>query len=158
MSLRAQPLSTTAALASPKANNARRTVLGVNMASLLNGEVRIVSAVKTTESTTTNHAFARDIGNIQEAILKGVTFASAVGNQQYFSEITTNMIAIGEDSGTLPEMLLEVAEMYDQDCEATIGSVTNLLGPVMILVLGLIIGFVVMAILLPIFETSTMVR
>jgi type IV pilus assembly protein PilC len=128
------------------------------LGSLLNGGVRIVSAIKTTENTTKNHAFAQDIGNIQEAILKGVAFASAIRNQQYFSEIATNMIAIGEDSGTLPEMLLEVAEMYDQDCESTISSVTSLLGPAMILVLGLIIGFVVMAILLPIFETSTMVR
>ena len=128
------------------------------LGSLLNGGVRIVQAIKTTENITTNRAFARDIGNIQEAILKGVTFAGAIRNQQYFSEIATNMIAIGEDSGTLPEMLLEVAEMYDQDCESTISSVTSLLGPAMILVLGLIIGFVVMAILLPIFETSTMVR
>lgn len=128
------------------------------LGSLLNGGVRIVQAIKTTENTTTNRAFAQDIGNIQEEILKGVTFAGAIRNQQYFSEIATNMIAIGEDSGTLPEMLLEVAEMYDQDCESTISSVTSLLGPAMILILGLIIGFVVMAILLPIFETSTMVR
>jgi len=128
------------------------------MGSLLNGGVRIVSAVKTTEGTTTNRAFAQEIGNIQEAILKGTTFADAVRNQDYFSEIAVNMIAVGEDSGTLPEMLLEVADMYDQECESTINSMTSLLGPAMILVLGLIIGFVVMAILLPIFETSSMVR
>jgi general secretion pathway protein F len=47
--------------------------------------------------------------------------------------------------------------LYDQECESTISSMTSLLGPAMIVVLGLIIGFVVMAILLPIFETSTMV-
>jgi type II secretory pathway component PulF len=128
------------------------------LGSLLNGGVRIVSAIKTTEGTTTNRAFAREIGNIQEAILKGATFADAVSNQDYFSEIAANMIAVGEDSGTLPEMLLEVADMYDQECESTISSMTSLLGPAMILVLGLIIGFVVMAILLPIFETSSMVR
>jgi type II secretory pathway component PulF len=128
------------------------------LGSLLNGGVRIVTALKTTEGTTTNHAFAREIGNIEEAILKGSTFAEAVSSQHYFSEIAANMIAIGEDSGTLPEMLLEVADMYDQECESAISSMTNLLGPVMIVVLGLIIGFVVMAILLPIFETSTMVR
>jgi len=127
------------------------------LGSLLNGGVRIVSAIKTTEGTTTNRAFAREIGNIQETIIKGATFADAVGKQNYFSEIATNMIAVGEDSGTLPEMLLEVADMYDQECESTISSMTSLLGPAMILVLGLIIGFVVMAILLPIFETSSIV-
>jgi len=127
------------------------------LGSLLNGGVRIVSAIKTTQGTTTNYAFAREIENVEESILKGSTLAKTVSEQNYFSEITANMIAVGEDTGTLPEMLLEVAEMYDQECESAIGSMTNLLGPAMIVVLGLIIGFVVMAILLPIFETSTMI-
>ena len=127
------------------------------LGSLLNGGVRIVSAIKTTQGTTTNCAFAREIENVEESILKGSTLAKTVSEQNYFSEITANMIAVGEDTGTLPEMLLEVAEMYDQECESAIGSMTNLLGPAMIVVLGLIIGFVVMAILLPIFETSTMI-
>jgi len=128
------------------------------LGSLLNGGVRILSAVDTTKSITTNLVFAGEIGNIEEAIVKGSTLAKAIHDQHHFSEIAANMIAIGEETGTLPEMLLEVAEMYDQECESTIGSMTNLLGPAMIVVLGVIIGFVVMAILLPIFETSTMVR
>jgi type IV pilus assembly protein PilC len=127
------------------------------LGSLLNGGVRIISAVNTTKGTTANQAFAREIGNIKEAILKGSTLAEAIREQHYFSEITANMIAVGEDAGTLPEMLLEVADIYDQECESMIGSITNLLGPVMIVVLGLIIGFVILAILLPIFETSTLI-
>ncbi|MHC4645397.1 MAG: type II secretion system F family protein [Planctomycetota bacterium] len=127
------------------------------LGSLLNGGVRIVSAVRTTRGITTNRAFAREIANVEEAILKGSTLARVIKEQDYFSEIAANMIAVGEDTGMLPEMLLEVADMYDQECESAISSMTNLLGPVMIIVLGLIIGFVVMAILLPIFETSAMV-
>ena len=127
------------------------------LGSLLDGGIRIVSAINTTKGTTINRAFAKEAGNIEEAILKGSTLAKAIGEQSYFTEIAANMIAVGEDTGTLPEMLLEVADMYDQECEAAISSMTNLLGPAMIVVLGLIIGFVVMAILLPIFETSTMV-
>ena len=128
------------------------------MGSLLDGGVRIVSAVKTTRGTATNRAFARDVSGISEALLKGSSLAAAVAQQQHFSEIAANMIAVGEQSGTLPEMLLEVADMYDQECESALHSVTSLLGPAMIVVLGFIIGFVVVAILLPIFETSTMVR
>jgi type II secretory pathway component PulF len=128
------------------------------LGSLLSGGVRITAAVRTTKGTTTNRAFAREIGNIEEAILRGSSLAKVVGEQQYFSEIAANMIAVGEDTGMLPEMLLEVADMYDQECESAISSMTNLLGPAMIVILGAIIGFVVMAILLPIFETSTMVR
>ncbi|HUW18944.1 MAG TPA: type II secretion system F family protein [Sedimentisphaerales bacterium] len=127
------------------------------LGSLLNGGVRIVSALNTTKGTTTNLAFAKEIGNVEEAILRGATVAKVVAEQHYFDEIAANMIAVGEDTGMLPEMLLEVADMYDQECESAISSITDLLGPMMIVVLGLIIGFVVMAILLPIFETSTMV-
>jgi type II secretory pathway component PulF len=127
------------------------------LGSLLDGGVRITAAVHTTKGTTSNRAFAQEIKNIEEAILRGSPLAKAIGEQKYFTEIAANMIAVGEDTGMLPEMLLEVADMYDQECESAISSVTNLLGPAMILILGLIIGFVVMAILLPIFETSTMV-
>ena len=128
------------------------------LGSLLNGGVRIVTAVNTTRGTTSNRAFRREIADVEQAILKGATLAKAIREQPHFSEVMANMVAVGEDSGTLPEMLLEVADMYDQECEAAINSMTSLLGPVMIVLLGGIIGFVVMAILLPIFETSTMVR
>jgi len=127
------------------------------LGSLLNGGVRIVAAINTTKGTTANRAFAAEIAQVEEAILKGVTLTRAIESQKYFTEVAANMIAVGEDTGTLPEMLLEVADMYDQECEAAIGSMTDLLGPVMIVLLGLIIGFVVLAILLPIFETSTMI-
>jgi len=127
------------------------------LGSLLNGGVRIIEAIDTTKATTTNLAFAAQIADIEQAVLKGSTFTKAVSRQESFSEIFANMIAVGEDTGTMPEMLLELAQMYDQQCESAIGSMTNLLGPIMIVLLGLIIGFVVMAILLPIFQASTIV-
>lgn len=126
------------------------------LGSLLEGGVRIVSAVKTTRGTATNRVFSKSISGIGEALLKGSSLAAAVAQQQHFSEVVANMIAVGEQSGTLREMLLEVADMYDQECESALHSLTSLLGPAMIVVLGFIIGFVVMAILLPIFETSAM--
>jgi len=127
------------------------------LGSLLNGGVRILSAVDTTKGTTTNSAFAKEIDNIEQDITKGITLTETMSKQQYFTEITVNMVAVGENTGTLPEMLLEIAEMYDQESESAISSMTTLIGPLMILILGLIIGFVVLAILMPIFETSAMV-
>ena len=127
------------------------------LGSLLNGGVKIIQAVNITKGITTNIAFSKEITNIEEAILKGSSLAKVLAQQRYFSEIAANIVAVGEETGTLPEMLLEVTTMYDQECEAAINSMTSLLGPLMIVVLGAIIGFVVMAILLPIFQTSTMV-
>ena len=128
------------------------------LGSLLNGGVRILTAIQTTKGTTNNIAFADDIARLEQKILKGSTMAEAMASQKYFSEIASNMVAVGEETGTLDEMLLELADMYDNESESAIASMTTLLGPLMIVVLGLIIGFVVLAILMPIFETSTMVN
>ncbi|MCH8219566.1 MAG: type II secretion system F family protein [Planctomycetes bacterium] len=127
------------------------------LGSLMRGGVRIVEAINTTRGVTSNLAFERGVSNIETQLLKGSTLAKAIEEQPYFSEITSNMVAVGEETGMLPEMLLEVADMYDQECESAINSVTTLLGPIMIVVLGAIVGFVVVAILLPIFRTSTMI-
>ena len=127
------------------------------LGSLLAGGVRITNAIKTTASTGGNIAFAAQIANIERAITKGSTLAKAIREQNFFSEVAANMISVGEDTSTLPEMLNEIAQMHDEESEAAVNSLTSLLGPAMIVVLGLIIAFVVMAILMPIFETSTMV-
>lgn len=128
------------------------------LGSLLEGGVRIVAALQTTRRTTTNRAFARGVAGIGDALLQGSTLAQALRQQPYFNEVTVNMVDVGEESGTLPAMLRDVAEMYDEEYESVIHSLTTLLGPAMIVLLGMLVGFVVMAILLPVFETSTMVR
>ncbi|HPS55259.1 MAG TPA: type II secretion system F family protein, partial [Sedimentisphaerales bacterium] len=127
------------------------------LGSLLSGGVQITSAIKTTAGTGGNLAFAAQISNIERSITKGSTLAKAIRQQNFFSEVAANMISVGEDTSTLPEMLNEIAEMHDEESQAAINSLTSLLGPAMIVVLGLIIAFVVMAILMPVFETSTMV-
>lgn len=128
------------------------------LGSLLKGGVQIVTALETTQGTLTNQAFSRSSVDVAEQILKGATLTEAVGKQPYFTKIALNMVATGENTGTLPHMLIELADLYDQDCEANIHAVTTLLGPVLIVVLGGIVGFVVMAILLPVFETGAMIH
>ena len=128
------------------------------LGSLLDGGVRIVEAIRTTRRTTANRAFGRCVGEIGDALLRGSTLARAIRDQRYFDEITANMVSVGEESGTLPEMLLEMADMYDGEYESVIHSLTTLLGPAMIVLLGFLVGFVVLAILLPVFETSTMAQ
>ena len=127
------------------------------LGSLLHGGVRIITAMKTTQGTTSNLAFAQATAQIEDDLLKGSTLAKAMAEQSYFSELAANMVAVGEDAGMLPEMLLELADMYDQECESAIDTATTLLGPLMIIFLGGIVGFVVVAILLPIFRMNALV-
>jgi type II secretory pathway component PulF len=127
------------------------------LGSLLLGGVRILPAIQTTHGITANLAFAQNITDIEQRLMKGSSLAEAVKRQPYFNEMTANMIAVGENAGLLPKMLLDIADMYDQDSELAIASVTNLIGPTLIVLLGGIIGFVVMAVLLPIFETTSLI-
>ncbi len=124
---------------------------------LLTGGVRIIDALGIVQKTSANRAFSQGIAGAAEKIAKGTSLAKAIKGQKYFSGVMANMVAVGQESGTLPEMLLEVADIYDQESETVIGTITNLLGPIMIIFLGLLIGFVVLAILLPIFETGTII-
>jgi type II secretory pathway component PulF len=127
------------------------------LGSLLGGGVKIITALEIVEKTTENRAFAREIVALVRGITRGVSLAEAMKKQRYFSELMTNMVGVGEKTGALGPMLMEVADIYDQESETLINTITNLLGPVMIIGMGLVIGFVVLAILLPIFETSTMI-
>lgn len=127
------------------------------LGALLTGGVRIIDALGIVQKTSANRAFSRGIAGAAEKIAKGISLAKAIEGQKYFSGVMANMVAVGQESGTLPEMLLEVADIYDQESETVIGTITNLLGPIMIIFLGLLIGFVVLAILLPIFETGTII-
>jgi general secretion pathway protein F len=68
------------------------------------------------------------------------------------------MIAIGEASGELEKMLLKVADAYEMEVETRIESLTALLQPVIILAMGLVVGFIVVSILLPIFEMNQLIR
>ncbi|TBR17143.1 hypothetical protein EPO66_03310 [bacterium] len=70
----------------------------------------------------------------------------------------SNLIGVGEASGNLDDALGEVATAYERDTDETMRTLSSLLEPVMILVMGLVVGFVVMAMLLPVFEINVMAR
>jgi len=69
-----------------------------------------------------------------------------------------NMIAVGEESGGLERSLFKVADAYDTEIDRTIKTITSLLEPILILFMGLVVGFIVVAMLLPIFQLNLMVR
>ena len=70
----------------------------------------------------------------------------------------SNLISVGEESGRLEEALKEIADSYEADTDETLGVLNSLLEPAMILVMGSVIGFMVVAMLLPIFEINMMTR
>jgi len=89
-----------------------------------------------------------------KAVREGASLAQQIREAALFPPLMAQMTAIGERSGNIDTMLLKVADNQEREIEITLGGLLSLLEPVMILVMGTVIGFIVLAVLLPIFQAS----
>ena len=128
------------------------------LSTLLAGGVGLLSALEVVKNVVQNSVLAEAIDRARQNIGEGESLAEPLRKSGIFPPLVTHMIAVGEKSGELEPMLIRVAEAYDNEVEATVGTLTALLTPVMILAMGAIVAFIVFAILLPIFELSQAVR
>ena len=123
---------------------------------MLNGGVPILTSLQITREVMTNRRFTAAIDVIRNRIAKGEPVAASLAELDVFTPLVANMAAVGEQSGQLPELLMEVADIYEKECERAIQAFTTILGPSLIVVLGGVIAFVIAAVLLPVFQASTL--
>ncbi|OVE76585.1 hypothetical protein BVX97_00725 [bacterium E08(2017)] len=90
-----------------------------------------------------------------QTVREGSTVSAGLKKTEFFPPLIANMTAVGEESGAMDDALLEVAEFYDKEIDSLSKLATSLIEPILILVVGLIIGFIVAAMLLPIFQLGT---
>ena len=131
---------------------------GRTLGSLLKAGVPLISALQIVRNIVDNVIIADVIDNTVDEIQAGKSLASPLAQSRWFPSIVVQMISVGEQSGELEAMLSKIADTYDRDVESQIMAMTSMLEPVMILVMGLIVGFIVVSILLPIFEMNQMIR
>ncbi|MFQ5456107.1 MAG: type II secretion system inner membrane protein GspF [Nitrospirota bacterium] len=127
------------------------------LSTLLSSGIPLLNAISIVKNVLNNNVMRRAIESAQENIKEGETFAEPLKKSRLFPPLVTHMISIGEKSGELEDMLLKVSDAYDNEVETTINSVTSIMSPIMILVMGIVVFFIIMAILLPIFEMSQIV-
>lgn len=94
----------------------------------------------------------------QDIVQQGATLSSSLSKIKVFPNFAINMITVGEESGKLDESLSGIAGAYEKEVEQAIGVMTSLLEPMLILVIGGVVGFIVFALLMPIFDIGTMAR
>jgi general secretion pathway protein F len=128
------------------------------LSTLLSGGIPLLEALSITQRVVLNRVLADAITSASENIREGESVATPLAASGVFPPMVTHMIAVGEATGELEAMLVKVAEAYDREVETTVGSLTSILSPVMILVMGSVVLAIVMAILLPIVELSGLVR
>jgi type II secretory pathway component PulF len=100
----------------------------------------------------------KEIYQASRAVSEGASLSSGINKSKIFPPMAANMIFVGEESGTLERSLMKIASAYEIETDRTIKAITSLLEPVLILFMGVVVGFIVIAMLLPIFELNLMVR
>lgn len=117
---------------------------------LLSSGVPILQALQITGDTLTNFFFVKAMTNIHNAVRDGESMAVQMDREPVFPTMVTSMVEIGEETGELPDMLTRIADNFDEDVDNAVAGVTSLIEPVMIVFLAVVVGFIVIALFLPI--------
>lgn len=119
------------------------------LGTLISAGVPILDALNITKETCGNEVYARAIGKVHDAIREGESMAAPLKATKVVDAIVVNMVDVGEETGDLDKMLIKVADNYDSDVDVLVGSLISILEPLMVVVLGLIVGFIVIALFAP---------
>jgi len=122
------------------------------LGTLITSGVPILNALKITKETIGNEVVQNAVQKVHDSIKEGDTIADPLDQAKVFPAMVVNMIDVGEETGSLDSMLMKVADIYDAEVEAAVDAMLALLEPIIIIVLGGIIGFIVVALYLPIFS------
>ena len=119
--------------------------------------VPLVEALDSVGGASGNQVYAEATKKIQNQVATGTSLTVAMTEADVFPMMVTQMVAIGEESGALDSMLSKVAEFYEQEVDEAVASLSSLIEPIIIVVLGTIIGGIVIAMYLPIFKLGSVV-
>jgi type IV pilus assembly protein PilC len=125
------------------------------LASLLSAGIPLLDALEPAGATAGNRCFVGASRKIRLQLQQGASLSTAMRQQPVFSALPIQMVAIGEESGALDDMLRKVADIYEREVNDLVSMLSSLLEPLMMVVLGLIIGGMVIAMYLPIFQLGS---
>ncbi|MFZ5850066.1 MAG: type II secretion system F family protein [Actinomycetota bacterium] len=129
-----------------------------NLGTMLHAGVPILQSLDIVADTSGNSVVGRAVREVQESVRRGESLAGPLANHAVFPPMVVQMMAVGEDTGALDSMLHKISEFYDQEVEATTEALTSLIEPLMIAVLGGIIGSMIIALYMPIFKVFDLIK
>jgi general secretion pathway protein F len=125
------------------------------MATLLQGGLSMIDSLRIARSVMRNVVLEKEMQAAEVKIIEGNALSRELGRSKHIPSLVPRMLAVGEESGTMVVMLGKVAEIYEQELEKTLDRVMALAQPVILIVMGLVIGTVLLAILLPLTDVSS---
>jgi type IV pilus assembly protein PilC len=128
------------------------------LASLTSAGVPVLEAIDVTGRTAGNTVVEDAMTAVHNSVQGGGTIASALAGESIFPSLVTNMVRVGEETGALDATLAKVADFYEEQVDAAVKSLTSILEPIMIAVVGTIVGFMILAMYLPMFHVYDAIR
>jgi type IV pilus assembly protein PilC len=129
-----------------------------NFSDMIGAGVPILRALQIVGETSGNWVIQEALKEVAESVRQGHSLSGPLANQPVFPPMVTQMIAVGEDAGSLEVMLDKIADFYDQEVEAATEQLTAMIEPLMVAFLGVVIGSMVVALYLPIFNISKLIK
>lgn len=123
-------------------------------ATLIQSGVPMLGALDIVAATAGNVLLEAAVLRAKEAVTRGETLGEPLAVTRMFPAMVTRMISIGEKTGALEKLLMKIAEFYDQEVRATVKALTSMIEPLLICAMGLIVGFIVLSIFLPIIQIT----
>jgi type IV pilus assembly protein PilC len=128
-----------------------------NLGTLLSSGVPILQSLEIVSETTGSIVISRALKEVQESVRRGESVAGPLGEHEVFPPMVVQMIASGEETGAIDQMLNKIAQFYDEEVEATTEALTALIEPLMIAFLGGIVGSMIIALYMPIFKVFELI-
>jgi len=125
------------------------------LGTLVSSGVPILQALTIVKETAGNVIIANAVARVHESVKEGETITAPLEASRVFPPMVISMVDVGEQTGALPEMLLKIADNYDEEVDNAVAAMTSLLEPIMIVFLAVIVGSIVIAMFLPLIKMIT---
>jgi type IV pilus assembly protein PilC len=126
------------------------------LGTLVSSGVPILQALNIVKETAGNVIIANAVVKVHESVKEGETITAPLEASGVFPPMVISMVDVGEQTGALPEMLLKIADNYDEEVDNAVSAMTSLLEPIMIVFLAVIVGSIVIAMFLPLIKMITL--
>jgi type II secretory pathway component PulF len=128
------------------------------LGTLLQNGVPVLTALKITEQVLPNQLLKEAIADTREAVTDGKTLAQPLAQSQLFPQLMVDLVRIGEETGDVPGALNNLADTYESELQTALRVMTDLIGPVLIIVMAIIVGFLLLSIFLPLFRLISQIH
>lgn len=128
------------------------------LSTLLNAGLPIITSLDSAARVTNDMIVEEGIADVIEEIKKGRPLHVLLREMDYFPQMMISMVSVGEEAGDLEEMLAKTADYYDVELEAALSKLVSAIEPIIILIMGVVVGFIIIGIMVPVFQMSSTIQ